>query len=66
MQDNKSGCFQVLLTSPEMCLSHPTFLQLIRSPDFAKCLFAIIVDEAHCISEWGDSFCKEYGKLGRL
>ena len=49
-----------------MCLRHPKFSQLLRSPDFAKHLLSIIVDEAHCISEWGETFRKDYADLGRL
>ena len=39
-QEIQSRRYQVLFTSPEMCLCRPKFSH----------------DEAHCISEWGETF----------
>lgn len=38
----------------------------MRSADFTKNVCMIAIDEAHCISQWGDGFRKVFGELGRL
>lgn len=38
----------------------------MRSADFTKNICMIAVDEAHCVSQWGDGFRKAFGELGRL
>lgn len=48
---------------PEMLLSQ-TFGKLM--PTFMKHVATIIVNEAHCISQWGPSFCKEFDQLDKL
>jgi superfamily II DNA helicase RecQ len=57
---------RMIFTSPEMCLCHPSFSKLMRSSDFMKNVCMIVIDEAHCISQWGDGFRKTFGELGRL
>ena len=52
--------------SPEMCLEHPKFSKLMRTPKFTQDILAFVVDEAHCISQWGDLFRKKYADLGKL
>ena len=49
-----------------MCLNHPSFSKLMRSAEFTKNICMIAIDEAHCISQWGDGFRKAFGELGRL
>ena len=49
-----------------MCLYHPSFSKLMRSAEFTKNICMIAIDEAHCISQWGDGFRKAFGELGRL
>ena len=49
-----------------MCLKHDTFRALISSSKFSGHISAIIIDEAHCISQWGDKFREEYSSLGTL
>ncbi|KAJ6600054.1 P-loop containing nucleoside triphosphate hydrolase protein, partial [Mycena sp. CBHHK59/15] len=45
---------------------HPKFRQLLSTPAFAKKIAAFVIDEAHCISQWGDNFRAEYAELGTL
>ena len=56
----------VIITSPELCLEHDRFRQLLNSSKFAEKIGAIIIDEAHCISQWGDKFRPLYAELGTL
>ncbi|KAJ7320972.1 P-loop containing nucleoside triphosphate hydrolase protein [Mycena albidolilacea] len=57
---------RVIITSPDMCLEHDKFRQLLNTPAFAKKIAAFVIDEAHCISQWGDEFRTEYAELGTL
>ncbi|KAF6143000.1 hypothetical protein GIB67_041068, partial [Kingdonia uniflora] len=57
------GFFHVLYMTPEKALSLPAIFWS-NLLDAGICLLAI--DEAHCISEWGHDFRKEYKQLHKL
>lgn len=50
---------------PELILD-PRFWKLWERALFRKTVSRIIVDEAHCIDEWGHEFRSSYLQLGRL
>ena len=66
VQEIIKGKHRILLTSPEMCLDHPQFSKLLRTSGFTKCVTALVLDECHCVSQWGENFRKRFGDLGKL
>ncbi|TDL17181.1 P-loop containing nucleoside triphosphate hydrolase protein [Rickenella mellea] len=59
---------RVLLTSPELALKNVEFRKMISNPSLSKDIRAVIIDEAHCIQQWGgaNGFRADWGEVGRL
>lgn len=49
-----------------MLLEHPRFSKLMRTPEFTQDIATIVIDEAHCVSQWGKQFRKSYQNLSKL
>ncbi|MBI1333744.1 MAG: RecQ family ATP-dependent DNA helicase [Armatimonadetes bacterium] len=54
----------LLLISPER-FANEDFQQFVASSSLAK-VGLLVIDEAHCISDWGHDFRPDYQRLGRL
>lgn len=48
-----------------MCLKHEPFRNILTSTSFRD-ICAVIVDEAHCIAQWGGHFRTAYSEIGKL
>lgn len=60
-QHIENGTLKLLYISPEKALA-PAFLKYIQTKNVAR----IAIDEAHCVSIWGNDFRPEYARLRNL
>ncbi|KIJ58560.1 hypothetical protein HYDPIDRAFT_178049 [Hydnomerulius pinastri MD-312] len=58
--------YRAIAVSPEQIMKPGgMFEKLLKDPLFTSRLISIVIDEAHCLTEWGE-FRPEYTELGRL
>ncbi len=60
----RQGAVDLLLVSPER-LNNPRFRQDVL-PHIAGSVGMLVVDEAHCISDWGHDFRPDYRRVARV
>jgi ATP-dependent DNA helicase RecQ len=60
------GAFALVYVTPEKMSSAGFVDQLIKLDRYHKKICVLAVDEAHCVSEWGHDFRKDYRSLGTV
>lgn len=63
-QDIERGDYNVIILGPKLLVAQnsPT-RALFSRPQFNKKILAVVIDEAHCITQWGGDFRPEYSEL---
>ncbi len=60
------GLIQLLYVTPEMLNNSQAVVAAFRDLNKKKRLARIVIDEAHCVSQWGHDFRPDYKALGEI
>lgn len=63
---NPEHFIELLYVTPEMASKSPQFMNALQNLYRNKKFARIVIDEAHCVSQWGHDFRPDYKTLGQL
>ncbi|EWC46733.1 hypothetical protein DRE_03978 [Drechslerella stenobrocha 248] len=67
LKSNKAAdSIQLLYVTPEMLVKSKTLETVMLSLHSRKLIARVVIDEAHCVSQWGHDFRKDYKEVGAL